>query len=355
VTESTEFDAAVEVGVAAFCAGKEPPSDDEVRQRLTGAGVEPWLAERLLIFLPMAFTRRLLPDVSYQDRLVTPDGPVDLSAERVFVAAAGRAHRASRGEVARIAVRSSEFNAINNLMNGGSKLPDIRLTEVALVENLAPVEQGDGGVPSPRAVFAGLLRGHDVALDSETKIAAKLSVHPAPAGVVMAQVDFALSHPALAKPWLVESFAGHGNTWRAAIGEAVSKFSLGALHPIIGGLLRPGTAPDQVERERYEHPNGPFELVLGAQMNLFTDRPVPAARPLLQRCESSACSCLATMPQRSRLASFRDGSQLQLSRLSHCAGRVLRPRASWCSSSRTDRSPGCSRIPARAESRKATS
>lgn len=65
--ESRVFDDAVEVGVAAFCAGEAPPGDDEVWERLTGAGVEPWLAERLLVFLPMAFTRRLLPDVRYPD------------------------------------------------------------------------------------------------------------------------------------------------------------------------------------------------------------------------------------------------------------------------------------------------
>lgn len=65
--EMVGFDAAVEVGVAAFCAGPEAPSDEDVRKRLTGTGVEPWLAERLLVFLPMAFTRRLLPDVRYPD------------------------------------------------------------------------------------------------------------------------------------------------------------------------------------------------------------------------------------------------------------------------------------------------
>jgi hypothetical protein len=277
------FDAAVEVGIAAFCAGEEPPSDDEVWGRLTGAGVEPWLAERLLIFLPMAYTRRLLPDVSYPDGLVAPGGRVSLSAEPVFVAALGRAQQADRGEVGRIAVRSSEFNAINHALHGGSELSDLQLSEPALVKDLEPVEQGDGGIPSPRAVFEGFLRGHGVPLDGKTKVDAKLFVHPAPAGVVMTQVDFAVSHPALAKPWLVESFAGHGTTWRDAIGGAVSKFKLGALHPIVDGLLRPGAAPDQVERERYEHPSGTFELVLGAQINLFTDRSVPSARPLLDR------------------------------------------------------------------------
>ncbi|MFI7636740.1 DUF6348 family protein [Nonomuraea sp. NPDC049400] len=281
--ESTGFDAAVEVGIAAFCAGEEPPRDEEVWERLTGAGVEPWLAERLLIFLPMAYTRRLLPDVSYPDGLVTPGGRVSLSAEPVFMAALDRAQRGDRGEVGRIAVRSGEFNAINNALHAGSKLSDLMLSETTLVEDLEPVEQGDGGVPSPRAVLEGFLRGHGIPLDGETKVGAELFVHPAPAGVVMAQVDFAVSHPALARPWLVESFAGYGTTWRDAIGEAVSKFMLGALHPIVDGLLLPGAAPDQVERKRYDHPSGAFELVLGPQINLFADRSVPSAGPLLDR------------------------------------------------------------------------
>jgi hypothetical protein len=281
--ESVGFDAAVEVGIAAFCAGAEPPREEEVWERLTGAGVEPWLAERLLIFLPMAYTRRLLPDVSYPDGLVTPGGRVSLPAEPVFVAASDRAQRAGRDEVGRIAMRSSEFNAINNALYAGSQLSDLMLGETTLVEDLEPVGQGDGGVPSPRAAFEDLLRGHGVPLDGETAVGAELFVHPAPAGVVMAQVDFAVSHPALARPWLVESFAGHGTTWREAIGGAVSKFRLGALHPIVDGLLRPGAASGQVERERYEHPGGAFELVLGAQLNLFTDRSVPSAGPLVDR------------------------------------------------------------------------
>lgn len=281
--ESTGFDAAVEVGIAAFCAGEEPPSDEEVWERLTKAGVEPWLAERLLVFLPMAYTRRLLPDVSYRDGLAAPGGRVSLSAEPVFVAALDRAQQAGRSEVGRIAVRSAEFNAINSALHSGSQLSDLVLSESALVNDLPPVEQDDGGVPSPRAVFEDFLRGHGVRLDGETKVDAKLFVHPAPAGMVMAQVDFAVAHPALAGPWLVESFAGHGTTWRDAIGETVSKFRLGALHPIVDGLLNPGAASDQVEREHYQHPSGAFDLVLGAQINLFADRPVPSAGPLLDR------------------------------------------------------------------------
>ncbi|OLT30754.1 hypothetical protein BJF79_38235 [Actinomadura sp. CNU-125] len=281
--ESTGFGDAVEVGIAAFCGGAEPPGDDEVWERLTGAGVEPWLAERLLVFLPMAFTRRLLPEVGFPGELTAPGGSLSLPDEPVFVAALARAQRADRGEIERVAPRSAEFNAINNALNGGSRLSDLMLAPVALAEDLEPVGRGDGGIPSARAVFEALLRGHGVPLDGGTKVDARLFVHPAPAGYVMAQVDFAVSHPALAGSWLVESLAGHGATWRDAIGGAVRKFERGSLHPIVEGLLRPGAAPDQVERERYEHPDGAFEVVTGAQLTMFTDRPVPPAGPLLDR------------------------------------------------------------------------
>lgn len=281
--ESRRFDAAVEVGIAAFCAGEKPPEDEDVWERLTEAGVEPWLAERLLIFLPMAYTRRLLSDVTYPDELVTPGGRVELSAEPVFVAALDRAQRAGRDEVERIAMRSAEFNAINNALYDGAELSDLMLGETTLDEDLEPAEDGDGGVPSPRAVFEGFLHAHGVPLDGGTRVDAAIVVHPAPAGVVIAQIDFAVSHPALAEPWLVESFAGHGPTWRDAISEGVNQFRIGALHPIVDGLLRPGAAPDHVERERYDHPSGAFELVLGSQINRFAKGPVPSAGPLLDR------------------------------------------------------------------------
>ncbi|WP_280395114.1 DUF6348 family protein [Nocardia brasiliensis] len=281
MSEPLRLDAAVEVGIAAFSAGTEPPSDDEAWDRLTGAGVEPWLAERLLIFLPMAYVRWWLSDVAYQDTMLTPSGQVDLSAEPVFVAALDRASRAGRSEVERIALRGSEFDAINQLLDGGSKLSDLVLTETRLVDNLSPVQPGDGGVPSPLTLFEGLLREHGVPLDGETEVDARLSVHSASTGVI-GRVEFAVSHPALAKPWLVESTTGFGATWRAAIGGAVHKFALGALHPIVDGLF-PREAADQVTRQRYEHPSGVFEFVHGPQSSMVADQPVPEIWSLLDR------------------------------------------------------------------------
>lgn len=140
-----------------------------------------------------------------------------------------------------------------------------------------------GGVPSARAVFEDLLRGHDVPLDGEAQVDALLFVHPSPPGRVMAQIDFVVAHPAVAGSRLVESFAAHGTTWREAIRGALHLFERASLHPLIDGLLRPGSVPGQVQRTRYEHPGGAFDLVLGPQLTMFADRPVPPAGPLLDR------------------------------------------------------------------------
>jgi len=169
-----------------------------------------------------------------------PGRQASLSAEPVFVAALGRAQGAGRGELVRIAVYSAEFNAISQLADCGPVPPDAKLTEVRVGWELAPVEQGDCGVPSPRTLLEGIVREHGAG--GETNVDANLLIHPAPAGVVMAHVDFAVAHPALAEPLLVET-VGHSATWREAIGDAVSQFDLGALHPIVDGL-RPGAAPD---------------------------------------------------------------------------------------------------------------
>ncbi|WP_207946893.1 hypothetical protein [Actinomadura sp. 7K507] len=120
--ESVGFDGAVEVGVAAFCAGAEPPGDGDVWERLTGAGVEPWLAERLLAFLPMAFAGRLLPDVAFADGRAAawPCRPSRCSWPRW---PARSRPIAARSNGSRCAAASS--NAVDNALKAGSNLSDL--------------------------------------------------------------------------------------------------------------------------------------------------------------------------------------------------------------------------------------
>jgi hypothetical protein len=308
-------DEAVVVGVAAFHEGAEPPSDDEVFYRLRTAGVQEWLAERLVAFLPLAFGRRVLPGVTLADTFIDGDSAdIDgdsadgdsadsgsagggterlLASEPVFLAAAAAAEIAGRDDIERIGLRSAEFHVVNQALHAGAQMTDLVVKPIRFPDPLPPVEDGDGGVPSPAAIFADFLRGHGLPVEGpeagrlrvgEASFSARLIAHPSPLqGVLMAQVDVAVDHPEMAEPWMVESCAGVGPTWREAIHQAMVMFERGVVHPIVEALLSRGAASDQVSWEPYDHPSGAFDLCLGAQLTLFTADPVPSAEPLLDR------------------------------------------------------------------------
>jgi hypothetical protein len=218
------------------------------------------------------------------------DGPTSrtLADEPVFLAAAARAEQADRTELERIGLRSAEVHAINDALNRGSRLDQLVGAPVALANALPPAGEGDGGVPSPRAALAAFLSGHGFSVDGmrvgEVQLDARVFAHPRPRpGYVMAQVDFAVRHPALATRWLLESFAAAGGTWREAINETIVKFERASLHPIIAALLDRTACQDQVSWEPYAHPAGAFDLCLGPQLTLFSPRPAPPAGVLLDQ------------------------------------------------------------------------
>jgi hypothetical protein len=118
------------------------PDLDEfaVFERLVSGGVERRLAARLVEFLPMAYVRVLLaksgvrfPDC-FERKL--PSGALEkrlLVSEPVWNASLEFAlDEASRGipkaDLMALAGRSAEFQAANELLNGGSKLDDVRFT-----------------------------------------------------------------------------------------------------------------------------------------------------------------------------------------------------------------------------------
>jgi hypothetical protein len=273
------FEAAVEVGIAAFLVFREA-QDDEVQAALEKTGVEPWLAQRLVVYLPVAFGRRLLTGATLSD-LVDDGGTLrPLADDPVYVAAQERVERAVREEVSVISVRSSEVSAANQALRAGSKVEDMVFSPLALVRPLAPAGSGHGGVPSPRDAFADLLAGHGFPVEAPLSINARMfpRIQERSVGV---QVDFAIAHPSLAVPILLESFAGWGSTWRVAVGQALEKFECSSLHPLIAGLLDRGACHDQVQWERLEHPGGPFGVVFSGQLVLYAREPVPNLGPLV--------------------------------------------------------------------------
>jgi hypothetical protein len=265
------FDAAAEIGVAAFMAGDSPPSDEVVLAELERGGVEPWLARRLNLLLPVAFGRRLLDGIAVSDTFVDGRGARRLSDDPVYPWLAERAMQADQAEAERIGLRSSEVSAVHQALSAGASREGLALGPVALPGTLPEPADGDGGTPSALAAFEGLLaaQGFPVAGGrvGETEVAARVIPLPRPAQhLVMAQVVFAVRHPGLATGSLVESFAGAGATWRDAIAEGVAKFERSVLHPLVAGLLDRTASDGLVRWETWQHPGGAFDVCLGQQL-----------------------------------------------------------------------------------------
>jgi hypothetical protein len=265
------FDAAAEIAVAAFMAGDSAPSDEAVVAELERGGVEPWLARRLNVFLPLAFGRRVLDGVEVSDTFVDENGSHRLQDDPVYPWIAARAMHADRAEVERIGMRSSELSAVNRALHAGSRLEDLVLGPVALPDALPAPSNGDGGVPSAVAAFEGLLDAHGFpvvqGMVGAMEIGARVTALPRPTqDLVMAQVAFAVRHPGLAMASLVESFAAVGSTWRDAVGEGVVKFEHAVLHPLIAGLLDRTAGAAHVTWQTWQHPGGTFDVCLGRQL-----------------------------------------------------------------------------------------
>ncbi|MEV6342737.1 DUF6348 family protein [Actinoplanes sp. NPDC051851] len=283
------LDEAVAVGVAAFCETAEMRAGDEIRASLIAGGLEPWLADRLTVFLPLAYGRRLLAGIRVADEFLDGGTTRLLADEPVFAAAAERALTAENAEIERIAGYSSEVAAVVQALNGGAQPGDLALGPVGLGAPLPEAGTGSGGVPAPATVFAHWMAAYGVPLDGEMRLGeatfrAALVAHPRPTpDLVVAQVDFAVDHPALARPWMVESCAGVAPTWREAIFQCLAMFERAVAYPLIGTLIDREAAGEHVHWERYEHPGGAFEICLGAQVDLFATEPVPSAEPLFDR------------------------------------------------------------------------
>ncbi|MCA9604256.1 MAG: hypothetical protein KC619_01590 [Myxococcales bacterium] len=277
---------AVELGIACF-VGMRGATDEVLRERLASLGVEPWLAERLVTWLPVAYGRVLLKDVPFGDHYSAGDAQLRLSDDPVYVAARERAGRGTRDEMEAIALRSADVDAVNAYLRRCDEegrtadLTSIRV-HTALVDRLPELGTGDGGVAEPRDALRGFVEGHGFATLPDG-MGIDAFVYPrVSADRFSLQVDYAVFDPRLAVSPLLESFGGVGATYRDAIGDTVKKLERGSVHVIIAGLLDQTSCEEQVEWETWPHPGGPIRVCLGGQLRLYGDG-APPMGPLLDR------------------------------------------------------------------------
>jgi hypothetical protein len=124
------------VSTTIACILKSPEvADDVLAKRLVASGIETDIAHRLVVLVPLAFSRTHYDSVPMKkeyaeefivfDRATEKEKSYAIATDPLFRAAAGAANRAAnednKATVLLIARRSAEYLAINNVLSG---LPD---------------------------------------------------------------------------------------------------------------------------------------------------------------------------------------------------------------------------------------
>lgn len=286
---------AVEIAVVVFLSqkGKE---DATIRGNIAALGLAEWLIDALVLWVPIAFGRELLSDVGFSDTYRTEedgDEEFPLAGEPIYLAAVRRSERMNRDEASAIATRSAEVTLISKYLDSEKErgttveLSDVPAPTLRLPTRPLRTPDGDGAATEPRALFAALLRAHGLEVGVADEEGMHRSgdlrfgamVYPTGKAPMQAQVDYIIQHPALAAGTIVESNAAVGPTWSDGIELSMKNFAKSSLHALLGNLLAPDLAGDQVSWEDWANVTGHYRVCVGP--HLFTGADPVAIGPLL--------------------------------------------------------------------------
>lgn len=272
--------------------GMPEASDAQLVARLTGLGMEAWLAEHLVQWLPLAYAERVFQGV----RLIRTYGVVggsggSLDNEPIFLAASERAKRAGREECLAIAPRSSIHSAINNGANAARArgVPfDMRGdASVSLFSALPPIEPGDGGVPRVHERFQEHIANHGFKT-LPTGLSMDAFVYPEiTASDFCIHIDLIVRDPRITKEVVIETVLGEGHTIRGAVNQAASKLELNVMHVFFASLVDHHSCADQVFWEDWQHQLGALRVCHGGELHFYNPEHIPPFTPLLEELKAA--------------------------------------------------------------------
>ncbi|MGE0395119.1 MAG: DUF6348 family protein [Kofleriaceae bacterium] len=229
--------------------------DGELIEILEEAGLPH--AARAVMMLPLAYGRRILDGlVTVTPTYVDGDRELVLADDPIFAAADRLARsEASRADLDRVGLRSSEVDAVNQALHHGSKPEDLVLSppRMRITEREVPVH------PDAQETLDELVRAHHSTLSLEARVfPGRISK-----GRVQLQLDVVAK---VGDRELIESFGGFATTIHGALGDTIKKFTGGTLHVLLATLDRRELGGDQVEWE----PWGDFDACLGSVLRMWS-------------------------------------------------------------------------------------
>lgn len=256
--------AAVRWGIAAFHANPDA-GDGELTEILAAAGVP--RAGHVVAMLPLAYGRRILDGLvelpatfceiddagAVARESALADDPIFAAADRIA------RDEASRKDVERIGMASSEVNAVNAALHAGAEPKNLVMSPPMM--RLGPADPPDAApLADACAMIDELVGAHGAAI--------RLHARVFPGSVMRDRVQLQLDVVArLGDRELIESFAGLGRTIAVAYADAINKLARGSLHAILAVLDRKELGADQVDWETW----GRFDACLGPLLRLWSD------------------------------------------------------------------------------------
>lgn len=141
----TDFEILVEKSIGLIGTSEDGLDNEGLHQHLIKNGIPEQEAEEIIIFLPVAFCKKLLPELNWQPNYIEyyskrnqvkkkySENGRFIIIEKITEEYWG--NNPNRDIVMRVAGWSAEFNAINQLLNDGGKLEDVVLTESYVIRN----------------------------------------------------------------------------------------------------------------------------------------------------------------------------------------------------------------------------
>ncbi len=273
--------------------GMPEASDAQLVERLTKLGMEAWLAEHLVQWLPDAAALHCYPFARLNLTYTSGALIYSLDDEPIFRAALDGLATHAAHQLECLADRSelTEFieRAMDKAEDEGRTYDSSRPLNlsIAISSPLPQIEPGDGGVPRVNATFQRHLTHHGFKALPEG-MAFEAFIYPTiTSDEFYLDIDLTVSDARIAKGFVREAVLGEGITIAAAVKSAVTKLELNVMHVFFASLVDHRSCADQVFWEDWQHQLGALRVCHGGELHFYNPDHIPSFAPLLEELKAA--------------------------------------------------------------------
>ena len=267
--------------------GMPEASDAQLVERLTSLGMESWLAEHLVQWLPLAAILQRSKTVQFETVFTVAGVSSSFDDAPIFLTAREVLSRWSQANIELVAGRAKLLSDIDRLLREADAkgephdASDPLIVSISLAHTLPSIKPSDGGVPRVNEGFQGHIANHGFKVLPDG-MSMQAFVYPTiTASHFSIYIDLIVRDPRIATGVVVETVLGNGHTIRDAVIQATSKLELNVMHVFFASLIDPRSCADQVFWEDWQHQLGSLRVCHSGELHFYNPERVPSFAPLL--------------------------------------------------------------------------